>query len=615
MTEIKNIKERQKQLFFSGYYQKYDSDVVKDDVDLIYGDRADLYLYPDINYEDDNRSIWRAGFHYYRMELQIIKSGRERIDDDPLWRDKMLGAIRFWVENDFKNSNWWQNQIGMPQTMVNLAIAFEDYLTDDLIFGLKKLISRGTFRANEGINEIIDLVGFGKSSTADAWTGANLVWGAATTIKFALWLEDEDLLRWAVKRLAKEIKFSREGIQEDGAFCQHGPRWYSGGYGRSFVYELAPIINVLRETSFALPSEKIDMILMHILDGQRMMMKNGFFDFGAVGREYARPGALEAGTLKKALPLIIADESLARHEELVSFYNDIASSEDKFEGTEYYSSIAQLCHKKNGMYFGIRGRTEGVFGSESCNSEGILSYNMSYGTVTCVMERGQEYFDISPFWDYSKIPGTTARGESDEELLLHEGWSSTLETPCRAYGKSDGDCGVLCEDAVHDGISLTASYFVFNGAMVALGTDIKDKTPEKGELFTTVDQCFSHYTECGENFAKNGNVIYKNLDKNTHFCSRVYRQKGKWSRNNLNLSTESIYEDMFSVTIPVTEYGKYAYLISSEKAPEVEVIRNESDCQAIIIGGDRVMAVFHNDCSLMVGNRMIKGKKGEIVLR
>ena len=614
MIDIKRIKERQRDLFFKGYFCKYAAETVKADIELVKGDRDDLYLYPDIDYSDIDRSIWLAGFHYYRMELQIIESGMERVDNDPEWREKMLGAIRYWIEKDFINPNWWQNQIGMPLVMANLAIVFEKYLPDDLIAELKKLISRGTFHAHEGINEIAELRETTKSITADGWTGANLVWGASTTIRFALWLEDEELLRIAIYRLLEEIKISAEGIQADGAFCQHGPRWYSGGYGRSFVFEIAPILYILRGTKFALPKEKTDLIMMHILDGQRMMMRKGYFDFGAVGREYARPGALGAGSLKRALLLIAEDETLERKSELAEFCCGLESESDGFENTKYYDSIAQLCHKKNGIYFGIRGRKENIYGAEMCNAEGTLSYNMTYGTVSCVMESGKEYFDISPVWDYSRIPGTTARIETQDELLSHGEWWRMLENPCRSFGKANGECGAMAQFTSHDGVSITAAYFVFDGTLVALGTDIKDETPERGRLQTNVEQCIAAGTEHGESMARNGRIIYKNLDMNTEFISCTASQSGSWRKNHAAQSDIIISKDIFSVSIPVTPYGKYAYLVSCDNEPEVTILQNDSNCQAILAGGKKLMAVFHKDCIISCGDRVINGKKGEIIL-
>ena len=604
MTEFQQIKKRQKDIYYTGYWLRYEDEVYHGERSLALCEEDDTYFYPDVNYHRMSRSSWEAASHYLRLDYQIITEGRKRLENDAEWRKKLLGAIRYWIKRDYINPNWWYNQIGAPQVLINLALALEGFIPDDIEEGLKKIVLRGIFRAHEGVTEIEELKSTTKFVTADAWTGANLIWGAATTIKYALWIEDEKLLRIAVDRLAREIDFAREGVQADGAFCQHGPRWYSGGYGRSFVYELAPIIRILSGTSFSLPREKLDILLLHVLDGQRAMMKNASFDFSAVGREYTRAGTIGAGPLTKAIGLLKDSDGIPRHAELNDFYNELILGKDDHEITKYYESIAQLCHKKNGVYIGIRGRTEGLFGAEICNDEGVLSYNMTYGTVTCIMQSGKEYFDISPFWDYSKIPGTTSRSEDDE----------ALETPCRAYGKADKDSGILTEKAVHDGITLMASFFAFEGAMAALGTDIKDETPEKGQLFTTVEQCRASSAEIAENRVKCGKLTYRNLDKNTSFISSLETRKGSWSRNNLSSSKEILEDSILTITIPVTDRGKYGYLVFGEKEVQVEILRNDIDCQAILANGKKLMAVFHNDASLTVNGRRIEGKKGDIIL-
>lgn len=614
MTELKKIKERQKEIYYSGYWLRYKKERYRGDISPVPCGEAGGYYYPDVDYKGVGTSVWEAADHCLRLDYQIISEGRERIENDPEWRKSLLGALKYWVDLDLINSNWWFNQICIPLTLANVALALEEYLTDDLIKGLKRIISRGIFRAHEGISEIEELKGTTKAKIADSWTGANLIWGAATTIKYALWAEDAELLRIAVNRLSDEIAFSREGIQEDGAFCQHGPRWYSGGYGRSFVYEIAPIIKMLGGTSFELSKEKLDIILLHILDGQRAMMKNSVFDFGAVGREYTRKGSLTAGTLTSALSILKDADGIARADELNEFYKELSTGKDNHSVTKYYASIAQLCHKKNGVYIGVRGRTEGIYGAEICNDEGVLSYNMTYGSVSCIMESGMEYFDISPVWDYSRIPGTTARSESDEEVFSHKGWQSMLETPCRAFGMSDADSGILYQLSIHDGISVKAAYFVYNGALIALGTDIRDEKNELDKLFTTVEQSRASFAELGENYVKCGKLTYKNLDEDTVFVSNLEKRKGSWSRNNLSASNETVEDSILTIVIPAAKHGKYAYLACGETEVQADIIRNDSDCQAVLLDGKKLMAVFHNDCALNVNGRTVSGKKGDLIL-
>jgi chondroitin AC lyase len=231
------------------------------------------------------------------------------------------------------------------------------------------------------------------------------------------------------------------------------------------------------------------------------------------------------------------------------------------------------------------------------------------------MQSGKEYFDISPFWDYSKIPGTTAREESDEKLLSYEGWEEELESPCRASGTTADNCGILTEKAFHDGISVTASFFVFDGAMVALGADINDETPHKCNVYTTVEQCRAFSPVIKNNFVQNGGVFYKNLDSHTKFLSVSKKTQGSWSRNEYSESKVLLEEEILTITIPFEEYRSYSYLVYCKKEPNVRILRNDKTCQAIEINGNRIMAVFHGDASFYVDDKEIRGKKGEPLIK
>ena len=91
---------------------------------------------------------------------------------------------------------------------------------------------------------------------SEKWTGANLIWGASNTIKHAILIEDGALLCQAVERAAKELEIARdgqEGIPPDGSFYQHGPRLYSGGYGRSFADEISQMTYCLQQTPYQFP--------------------------------------------------------------------------------------------------------------------------------------------------------------------------------------------------------------------------------------------------------------------------------------------------------------------------------------------------------------------------
>ena len=613
VREMNAIKEKYLKLLYDNYYAAEEQAAFPELAETEAGCR-----YPDIDYSGYTHYNWAPALHYTRVEAELIKHGRQRLREDSLWRERMVGAVKFWVSNDFLCPNWWYNQIDMPRHMLNIVLMLGEYLPETVKASAEKLILRGSYkeRLYNGITFPTDLPPelMSKASPYD-WDGANLTWSAHITILHALWTEDEKLLRFAAERLSEEIKFAKAGVQPDGAFCQHGVRWYSGVYGINYVVDCAALMYILAGTSFGLSEEKTDVMLVHVLDGLRSMMKNGYLDFNALGRLYAIPGNVSSGSLVRGVKLLSEIQNVSRKKELEAFCRELEAHRDDYESTRFYKSVCQLCHKKNGVYIGVRGRTEGVRGGEGYPAVGYLGYNTSYGTLTCYMESGLEYYDIAPFWDYARFPGTTAREETDAQLEMHGVWSWTMErqTECVAFGTADRDCGILTERAVHDGIRVTASWFVFDGVLVALGTDISDCTPEKGRLFTTVEQCFAKEAVITRDFVRRGNVCYKNLGT-AGFTAVLEEKEGSWRRNYADGSDTVLKARLLTITIPQETGGSYAYMVYSKKEPAVEILRNDKDCQAVLVDKKTIMAVFHCEGELAVGSLSVTGRKDELVI-
>ena len=307
MKELKFLKERQKDIFYSGYYKIHSDEIVKPEIKAVPFENSEYYYYPDVDYCGDDRALWQPSIHLVRLHRQLALAGKEKLHNEDFFRISAIKTLNFWLEKDFKNPGWWYNQIGIPKLLADIAIALEDYLTEEAKETLKKIISRGIVNPCGELCIIDGIDGYSHKKKESDFTGANLIWRAAITIKYALLFEDEAILRIALEKIASEMCYSYEGVQKDGAFCQHGRLWYSGGYGRSFVYELAPILNIVGGTRFAFSSERLEPLFCHILCGQRLMMKNGYFDFGSVGREYVREDAISFGELKDSINLICAD--------------------------------------------------------------------------------------------------------------------------------------------------------------------------------------------------------------------------------------------------------------------------------------------------------------------
>lgn len=586
------------------------------DTTLVVGDLPHTLYWQDIDYKNQERSNWDAAKHYTRIQTTLTIYGKDRLYQDETYRDTMIAALRFWVAHDYTNPNWWHNEIGMPRTISDIALMMWDVLPQDLREDTLTLISRGSMKCHAGIVN---------------WTGANLIWGINNTIKHAILTQDADLMTLAAQRAWAEMQCGKEGIQPDGAFRQHGKRWYSGGYGAAFTYDVSVFLHIFQGTHWQFSSSAIDLFLHHVLDGQRVMSKNGYFDYCGVGREFARYGNNYRANLHRAVDLLARTEGLPRAEELRAFSREnkrpaAVCDDSDADITVFYPSIQLLCHRKNGSYIGVKGHNDQLYDQELCNGEGELAYNMSYGTHTCLSRRGDEYFNMSPLWDFAHIPGTTAREETDAQILAHRDWWNLPLPNNHAGGLTLGDCGILYEKPEHDGISAYVSFFTFDGCLAALGADITDQHPERGPLSTTVDQCHA-VNPCQDHadpprHASNGEWCYFNLDDKTKFRVRTGEVVGSWHRNNSSVPDKPVKGNLFLLDIPTDPaHPQYAYLVApnSQSGGGISVRRNDSSCQAILVTHSdqkkTLMAVFHRDATLELpdGKELI-GKSGNCLI-
>lgn len=516
----------------------------------------------------------------------------------------MIGALKYWFIHDFENPNWWHNQIGTPLNVGNIAIMMHSVLDKATLAQAARIVAKGSMAQNERISE--------------RWTGANLMWGVLNTIRHALLTEDAPLLRIAADRVSKEITVGlSEGIQEDFSFFQHGPRLYSGGYGCSFVCDVSKILFLLNGTEFQLPSEKAEIVLCFILEGLRPMTQGNGLDWACIGREISRVHGGHVGKIESSVELLLQTPCLPRKTELKDFLRSMHGG-TQGDRTKYFENAFMLCHHFNGIYVGAKFLTDKLYGAEICNDEGALCYNMSYGTHTCIMRTGEEYLNINPVWDYSRMPGTTSRLETDARLLMHVDWAKCPLPNDHFGGGEKGRRAAIYELAEHDGIKILVADFAFENGFVCLGVEWKINRNDGEELVTTVDQCLASGPVSFEKDSVIHNFIRYTPLQGTHMEAKVETKCGSWRRNNGALSDETVSADVFTLSIPhlAGRRCEYAYMISSAHTPmpKVEVLRNDCDVQAIRLPDGSLMAIFHRSCVFSANGYEIVGEAGRIEL-
>ena len=227
--------------------------------------------WPDLNYASKDPMYWGPSDHILRLH-RITKayalSGYKNRD----FRDGALRSLAWWLTNDPQSTNWWWNQIGVPEYLGEILLLLEKDITP----GQKTAGLTLMLRSKPGA------------------AGANLVWLCENQIVRGVLSNDPAPVADAYRRIYGEMRVvtKGEGIQPDWSFHQHGDQFYSGSYGLSFVNDCIRYTAFAWGTRYQIPPESLKTLTHFILDGQQWMIRGDTFDHSAIGREVARPGKL-----------------------------------------------------------------------------------------------------------------------------------------------------------------------------------------------------------------------------------------------------------------------------------------------------------------------------------
>ena len=270
----------------------------------------------------------------------------------------------------------------------------------------------------------------------------------------------------------------------------------------------------------------------------------------------------------------------------------------------------------------FKGTNDKMINSEKGNGENLLGFNLSYGTTTCVMDTGKEYFDISPVWQYDSLPGTTALTEDDETLdkwydntefrrLLEEGIYS---------GGVTNDATFSMQSTKHEGTTYTVTCFATNDGMVILGCNLVNKDDK--DLHTTIEQCIVHDGQTPSisddcQVVTHGNVVYSNLDLEEKFeidNTKLSGVSGKWYRNNHAYDPQdTATAKVLHVKLDRKNKNSYAYCIQPKTkiTKKFIVICNNPEVQAIKLPNGKIAAAFYKDATFEYDGRTYSGSAKE----
>ncbi|RZL47797.1 MAG: chondroitin AC lyase, partial [Pedobacter sp.] len=205
------IRAAQSQLPYQPVIEKYKSFLIAQDTTST--DSIKLWTstlqadgaWADLNYKDQNSSSWKTTEHLNRLvkiSIAYHKTTSAFYKNKQMW-EVIVNATNHWLSKNYKNSNWWYNEIGVPQF-------WRDILTLNADF----------FAGNERKKALEILAHYNLKPN---FTGANLTWSADLAMHYGLFTKNDSLINKASKLIANEIKLSNgEGIRPDYSYHQHG---------------------------------------------------------------------------------------------------------------------------------------------------------------------------------------------------------------------------------------------------------------------------------------------------------------------------------------------------------------------------------------------------------
>lgn len=568
--------------------------------------------WPDLDYTDLSRTGFRHQQHADRiwtLARAYRKPGTE-FHGDAGCRDAIVRALGFWLTHDFRSANWWHNEIGVPRRMADVLLLVDRDLPPEARAGVLAIARRA------------NLQGFG------ARPGGDLVVIAEIMAKTALVERDAATVERATLAIVDELRITTErGIQPDYSFHHRNDNVLTVGYAQGYAAAVASYAQRMAGTPFALPEDRLRLVIDLELDGLRWTMAHGRYrQPGAMNRELTRKGGhgpVDASSLEQLAAVTTYRNEELRALALVRRRPDLPAPHG---GNRYFWHSTFMAHQRPTYYSSVRmyasrnHSTEGTF-----NGEGLLNHHLADGSHF-ILRTGREYDGIAPVWDWQMIPGTTVVR------------TPSLVGPVQVRGRrdfvggvSDGHYGLAVFDFESARTPLTArkAWFFFDDEIVALGAGIGSSAEHP--VLTTVNQCRLHGevtvgrddrsavlprgTESGAaSWIHHDGIGYVFPEPATLHVFQG-EMEGDWRRANHQYRTEPVTAEVFALWL---DHGhkpgdaRYAYIVTpgldangmdgyTRRMP-VRILANEAALQAVYHRELGItMVAFHEPGRLTVG--------------
>ena len=544
----------------------------------------------DVKYLSTARSGWEPSIHYNRMLAMTLAAQAKATSAAD--RTQLLTAVHaafgFWIAHDFQCPNWWYNKIGTPKSIATTAVLLGLNLTP-----AEFTYVTGTLLARYPID----------------MTGQNRIWLSGNELMRGLLLRDPAMVALSASTVWNEIQVTtEEGLQADASFHQHGPQQQMGNYGMAFAVEECRLALILRDSPWAMPPAKLSLYRDYVLNGENWIAWRGAFDISALDRQMMpRAAHNRTRTLVRVMELsAVMDPAHAAAYRAFGPRQQPGAPNDLI-GDRFFWRSDYYIHRTAGFAATLKMSSHRVIGEETVNTENLSGYHAADGALY-LYASGQEYEDIFPVWDWSRLPGVTCVMGEPKRFR-----TSQMPTDF-AGGIADGTEGLAALDGARDGVTAHKAWFFGSDFIACLGSAISG--PAGAETATTLNQSLLHgavtvhagrsttmipggseRTLKSPDWVEHDGWRYTLLTQTTLQMSSL-RVTGSWSKvfTNPDTPTMPVDDDVFLLSINHGEApsaASYAYAAGPiDSVPSVKVLANSKDLQAVALEAGRYGLVF-----------------------
>lgn len=234
-------------------------------------------------------------------------------------------------------------------------------------------------------------------------------------------------------------------------------------------------------TGFAFSPAQVELLTGLVLDGHQWLSRGATPDYGAIGRQVARPAQSAAYLRQVAGDLL--QLPTGRESELQALCDHLdGRAGPPLCGNRHFWRSDLMAHHRPGYYASARMFSDRLVNTDRPhNGEAFKSHHIADG-CTLVLRSGDEYRDLFPLWDWQKIPGTTVE-------LAPELAGEVCRQGSRPFagGVSDGRYGLAAFDFERDLLAAHKCWVFFDEGIACLGAGITCTSPHP--VVTTLNQC------------------------------------------------------------------------------------------------------------------------------